>query len=77
MRPLSLRRLPKSPSDLFALSRYPRDPQAIETVRAAEILERTLELIEEHVQQGLPENLNSTGRSMILKNWSDLERCYL
>ncbi|XP_073463531.1 peroxidasin homolog [Aquarana catesbeiana] len=54
-------RLPKSPSDLFALSRYPRDPQAIETVRAAEILERTLELIEEHVQQGLPEDLNSTG----------------
>ncbi|KAM5135419.1 LOW QUALITY PROTEIN: peroxidasin homolog [Mantella aurantiaca] len=54
-------RLPKSPSVLFALARYPRDPQAIEIARAAEILERTLELIEEHVQQGLPEDLNSTG----------------
>ncbi|XP_063819206.1 peroxidasin homolog [Pseudophryne corroboree] len=52
--------LPKSSSDLFALARYPRDPQAIESVRSAEILERTLELIEQHVQEGLPGNLNST-----------------
>ncbi|XP_073436974.1 peroxidasin homolog [Dendrobates tinctorius] len=52
--------LPKSPSDLVALSRYPRDPEAIETVRAAEILEMTLQLVEEHVQQGLLEDLNTT-----------------
>ncbi|KAM4032969.1 peroxidasin homolog [Anomaloglossus baeobatrachus] len=52
--------LPKSPSDLMALSRYPRDPEAIETARAAEILEMTLQLIEEHVQQGLLEDLNTT-----------------
>ncbi|XP_044155567.1 peroxidasin homolog [Bufo gargarizans] len=52
--------LPKSPSDLMALARYPRDPQAIEIVRAAEILEMTLQLIEEHVQQGLPDDLNTT-----------------
>ncbi|KAM3923611.1 peroxidasin homolog isoform 2-T2 [Leptodactylus fuscus] len=52
--------LPKSPSDLMALARYPRDPQVIETVKAAEILEMTLQLIEEHVHQGLPEDLNTT-----------------
>ncbi|XP_068119933.1 peroxidasin homolog isoform X2 [Hyperolius riggenbachi] len=52
--------LPKSPSDLFALSRYPRDPRTIETIQSAEILERTLQLIEEHVLQGLPVDLNST-----------------
>ncbi|KAG8567085.1 hypothetical protein GDO81_013493 [Engystomops pustulosus] len=53
-------RLPKSPADLMALSRYPRDPEAIETIRAAEILEMTLKLIEEHVHQGLTEDLNIT-----------------
>ncbi|XP_066442244.1 peroxidasin homolog [Eleutherodactylus coqui] len=52
--------LAKSPSDLMALARYPRDPQAIKTVRAAEILEVTLQLIEEHVLKGLPEGLNTT-----------------
>ncbi|KAG9474573.1 hypothetical protein GDO78_004719 [Eleutherodactylus coqui] len=52
--------LTKSPSDLMALARYPRDPQAIKTVRAAEILEVTLQLIEEHVLKGLPEGLNTT-----------------
>ncbi|XP_075032781.1 peroxidasin homolog [Mixophyes fleayi] len=52
--------LPKSSSDLFALSRYPRYPQAVESVRAAEILERTLELIEQRIQQGVPKYLNST-----------------
>ncbi|KAM4622957.1 peroxidasin homolog [Discoglossus pictus] len=52
--------LPKTPSDLLALTRYPRDPEAIETIRSAEILERTLQLIEENVEQGLAEDLNST-----------------
>ncbi|XP_069810187.1 peroxidasin homolog isoform X1 [Dendropsophus ebraccatus] len=52
--------LPKSTSDLMALALYPRDPQAIEMVRAAEILEITLQLIEEHVHEGLPEELNTT-----------------
>ncbi|XP_075427629.1 peroxidasin homolog isoform X2 [Ascaphus truei] len=52
--------LPKTPKDLLALSRYPREPQAIETVRAAEILERTMELIAEHVQQGQAHDRNSS-----------------
>ncbi|KAM9296522.1 peroxidasin-like [Gastrophryne carolinensis] len=54
-------RTAKSPGELFTLARFPRDPQAMETIRAAVILEQTLRLIEEHVQQGLPEDLNSTG----------------
>ncbi|KAM4692008.1 LOW QUALITY PROTEIN: peroxidasin homolog [Rhinophrynus dorsalis] len=53
-------RFPKTPSDLMALARYPRDPQAIGTVKAAEILERTLKLIEENVLIGLDEDLHSS-----------------
>ncbi|XP_069099312.1 peroxidasin homolog [Pleurodeles waltl] len=52
---------PKPPTELLALFRYPRDPYTIETARAGEIFERTLQLIQEHVQQGLTVELNSTG----------------
>ncbi|XP_038605963.1 peroxidasin homolog [Tachyglossus aculeatus] len=52
---------PKTPNDLLALFRYPRDPYTIETARAGEIFERTLQLIQEHVQQGLIVDINATG----------------
>ncbi|KAM3932563.1 peroxidasin homolog isoform 2-T2 [Leptodactylus fuscus] len=51
---------PRSPSDLLALFRYPRDPYTVEQARAGEIFERTLQLIQEHVQNGLMVNLNGT-----------------
>ncbi|CAH2303261.1 peroxidasin homolog [Pelobates cultripes] len=51
--------LPKMPGDLLALTRYPRDPQAVSDAKAAEIMERTLELIEEHVREGLAEDIDS------------------
>nr|XP_020665436.1 peroxidasin homolog [Pogona vitticeps] len=52
---------PKTPNELLALFRYPRDPYTIETARAGEIFERTLQLIQEHVQQGLVVDMNGTG----------------
>ncbi|XP_058033746.1 peroxidasin homolog isoform X1 [Ahaetulla prasina] len=51
---------PRSPNDLLALFRYPRDPYTIEQARAGEIFERTLQLIQEHVQDGLMVDLNGT-----------------
>ncbi|XP_053565790.1 peroxidasin homolog [Bombina bombina] len=53
-------RLPKIPSDLLALTRYPRNHETIETVRSAEILERTLQLIEENIHQLLAEDFNNS-----------------
>ncbi|XP_072917938.1 peroxidasin homolog [Hemitrygon akajei] len=50
---------PRTPNDLLALFRYPRDPYTVEAARAGEIFERTLQLIQEHVQQGLTVNLNN------------------
>ncbi|KAM9165644.1 LOW QUALITY PROTEIN: putative oxidoreductase PXDNL [Pangshura tecta] len=44
---------PWTPNDLLAHSHYPRDPFTIETARAGEIFEQTLQLIQEHVKQGL------------------------
>ena len=52
---------PRSPNDLLALFRYPRDPYTVEQARAGEIFERTLQLIQEHVQHGLMVDLNGTG----------------
>ncbi|KAJ6665741.1 hypothetical protein lerEdw1_002111 [Lerista edwardsae] len=52
---------PKTPNELLALFRYPRDPYTIETARAGEIFERTLQLIQEHVQQGLVVDMDGTG----------------
>ncbi|XP_012818358.1 peroxidasin isoform X1 [Xenopus tropicalis] len=51
---------PRSPGDLLALFRYPRDPYTVEQARAAEIFERTLQLIQDHVQSGLMVDLNGT-----------------
>ncbi|XP_057353469.1 peroxidasin homolog isoform X2 [Manis pentadactyla] len=51
---------PRSPNDLLALFRYPRDPYTVEQARAGEIFERTLQLIQEHVQHGLLVDLNGT-----------------
>ncbi|KAG8520823.1 Peroxidasin-like protein, partial [Galemys pyrenaicus] len=48
---------PRNPSDLLALFRYPRDPFTVETARAGEIFEHTLQLIQEHVKQGLTVDL--------------------
>ncbi|XP_012582834.1 PREDICTED: peroxidasin homolog [Condylura cristata] len=53
---------PRSPNDLLALFRYPRDPYTVEQARAGEIFERTLQLIQEHVQHGLMVDLNGTGQ---------------
>ncbi|XP_028652751.2 peroxidasin isoform X1 [Erpetoichthys calabaricus] len=51
---------PRTPSDLLALFRYPRDPYTIEQARAGEIFERTLQLIQEHVNKGLMVDMNGT-----------------
>uniref|UniRef100_A0A8C4RTY0 Peroxidasin like n=1 Tax=Erpetoichthys calabaricus TaxID=27687 RepID=A0A8C4RTY0_ERPCA len=51
---------PRTPNDLLALFRYPRDPFTIETARAGEIFEQTLHLIQEHVKQGLTVDFNDT-----------------
>ncbi|XP_004642396.2 peroxidasin homolog [Octodon degus] len=51
---------PRSPNDLLALFRYPRDPYTVGQARAGEIFERTLQLIQEHVQHGLMVDLNGT-----------------
>ncbi|XP_078731526.1 peroxidasin homolog isoform X1 [Lampetra fluviatilis] len=53
-------RQPHSPSDLLALFRYPRDPYTVEQARAGEIFERTLQLIQEHVGNGLTVDANGT-----------------
>ncbi|XP_033874603.3 peroxidasin-like isoform X1 [Acipenser ruthenus] len=51
---------PRTPSDLLALFRYPRDPNTFEQARAGEIFERALQLIQEHVNQGLTVDTNGT-----------------
>ncbi|KAM4693347.1 peroxidasin homolog isoform 2-T2 [Discoglossus pictus] len=51
---------PRSPNDLLALFRYPRDPYTVEQARAGEIFERTLQIIQDHVQNGLMVDLNGT-----------------
>ncbi|NWS49913.1 PXDN protein, partial [Probosciger aterrimus] len=51
---------PRSPNDLLALFRYPRDPYTVEQARAGEIFERTLQLIQDHVKDGLMVDLNGT-----------------
>lgn len=57
---------PRSPNDLLALFRYPRDPYTVEQARAGEIFERTLQLIQEHVQDGLMVDLNGTSQYIFL-----------
>lgn len=57
---------PRSPNDLLALFRYPRDPYTVEQARAGEIFERTLQLIQDHVQDGLMVDLNGTSQYSFL-----------
>lgn len=60
--PLTPASRPRSPNDLLALFRYPRDPYTVEQARAGEIFERTLQLIQEHVRHGLMVDLNGTSQ---------------
>lgn len=52
---------PRTPGELLALFRYPRDPYTVEQARAGEIFEQTLLLIQRHVNQGLMVDTNGTG----------------
>lgn len=56
---------PRTPGELLALFRYPRDPYTVEQARAGEIFEQTLLLIQNHVNQGLMVDTNGTGKSHI------------
>ncbi|KAK2094780.1 hypothetical protein P7K49_026196 [Saguinus oedipus] len=49
---------PRTSSDLLAQFYYPRDPLIVETARAGEIFEHTLQLIRERVKQGLTVDLD-------------------
>ncbi|KAF5926247.1 hypothetical protein HPG69_011374 [Diceros bicornis minor] len=48
---------PRTCSDPLAQFRYPDDPFTVETARAGEIFEHTLQLIQEHLKQGLAVDL--------------------
>ncbi|KAM6171825.1 LOW QUALITY PROTEIN: putative oxidoreductase PXDNL [Erethizon dorsatum] len=52
---------PRTPSDLLAQFRYPSDPFTMGTARAGEIFEHMLQLIREHVKQGLTVDLEGRG----------------
>lgn len=54
---------PRTPGELLALFRYPRDPYTVEQARAGEIFEQTLLLIQNHVNQGLTVDTNGTGEA--------------
>lgn len=54
---------PRTPGELLALFRYPRDPYTVEQARAGEIFEQTLLLIQNHVNQGLMVDTNGTGET--------------
>ncbi|KAK3563805.1 hypothetical protein QTP86_034530, partial [Hemibagrus guttatus] len=51
---------PRTPGELLALFRYPRDPYTVEQARAGEIFEQTLLLIQRHVNEGLMVDTNGT-----------------
>ncbi|TSM77386.1 Peroxidasin [Bagarius yarrelli] len=51
---------PRTPGELLALFRYPRDPYTVEQARAGEIFEQTLFLIQRHVNEGLMVDTNGT-----------------
>uniref|UniRef100_A0A8B9I269 Peroxidasin n=1 Tax=Astyanax mexicanus TaxID=7994 RepID=A0A8B9I269_ASTMX len=51
---------PRTPGELLALFRYPRDPYTVEQARAGEIFEQTLLLIQRHVNHGLMVDTNGT-----------------
>ncbi|XP_041081499.1 peroxidasin homolog [Polyodon spathula] len=60
---------PKSQNDLLALFRYPRDPDTVEAVRAREIFERTLELIQEKVAKNLNVTYKQTFNVLVSPKW--------
>lgn len=64
-------RSPRTPAELLALFRYPRDPYTVEQARAGEIFEQTLLLIQRHVNQGLMVDTNGTGISPPLRSSND------
>ncbi|XP_077991222.1 peroxidasin homolog [Glandiceps talaboti] len=49
---------PRTPNDLLSLFRFPT-PEAVEIARAAEVFERTLEIIHDSVQRGMKVNLSN------------------
>ncbi|EHH28480.1 hypothetical protein EGK_18923, partial [Macaca mulatta] len=53
---------PHTSSDLLAQFHYPRDPLIVETARAGEIFEHTLQLIRERAKQGLTVDLEGKGQ---------------
>lgn len=55
-------RKPHTSSDLLAQFHYPRDPLIVETARAGEIFEHTLQLIRERAKQGLTVDLEGKGQ---------------
>lgn len=55
---------PRTPGELLALFRYPRDPYTVGQARAGEIFEQTLLLIQNHVNQGLMVDTNGTGETI-------------
>ena len=58
---LTDRSRPKTPEQLLQLFRYP-EPQALQLARAAEIFERTLEILHEEIEGGQMYNVShSTG----------------
>ncbi|MGH0176783.1 UNVERIFIED_CONTAM: hypothetical protein FKN15_074004 [Acipenser sinensis] len=60
---------PKSQNDLLALFRYPRDPDTVEAVRAREIFERTLELIQEKVAKTLNVTYRQSFNVLVSPKW--------
>ncbi|XP_058860112.1 peroxidasin homolog isoform X2 [Acipenser ruthenus] len=60
---------PKSQNDLLALFRYPRDPDTMEAVRAREIFERTLELIQEKVAKTLNVSYRQSFNVLVSPKW--------
>lgn len=67
---------PRTPGELLALFRYPRDPYTVEQARAGEIFEQTLLLIQNHVNQGLMVDTNGTGEADNQRYCADTKRVH-
>lgn len=67
---------PRTPGELLALFRYPRDPYTVEQARAGEIFEQTLLLIQNHVNQGLMVDTNGTGEAHNQRYCADTKRVH-
>ena len=57
---------PKTPSDLLTLFRFPSS-EASSIARAAEVFERTLQLIHERIEVGMKVNLTGIGKAFVVK----------